>query len=453
MNFVRKYGLTITIFIIIAAAIGLRLYFYGDPRLSIGMNDTISYIDSSTAPLFSWDIFAGQRLFTTNLLYKLADNAQECKLIDISLPTKGAIRKIQSCFDNIALLQNLLSIIAWCYLAWTTSRWLKNPATKIVSVVLILAFAFTPQIAEWDSVLSSESLSISLIVLAFALLQEIVFRLSGGNQPLNSARNIALIIGWVLVFSLWVFMRDSHLYAILMTLILLCGTLLVKKFRQSKIPYIIIALLFGIFVLGYTSARDSSRANVPLGDSFGDYIFPYPSRVQFFSKLGMPNPQSPAFQKWFYTQATKTYALFLITHPRFVVTTIFDRLYYFEFSSIQPYYISGSLIIRKASEKVGEFFHPESSSLYLLDTLMLTALVIAGLKRTDPWVTAWAWLAIWLFSCASITLFTNFFGDTTGVARHIVPPEETIRLSLWIFLIIHMDHLLQHKEAKPINVP
>ena len=440
---IKEKWQTIIILCLLAVGVWFRVSFYGDLRLSIGMNDTKSYINSANAPLFSWKVFAGQRPFTTNLLYKLADNTQECKLIDISLPTKGSIREIQSCFDKIAFLQNLLSIFGWCFLAWTTSRWLKNPFTKIVSVVVILAFAFTPQIAEWDSILSSESLSVSLFVITFALLQEIVFRVSYRNEPLNSAKNIALIVGWVLIFAFWIFVRDANLYVLLTTIILVSTLLLIRKFRQTKTLPLIICMLLGIFVLGYVSAKDSLRAtHYPLQHAFEAYIFPFPARVQFFGKLGMPDPQSPAFQKWFDAQATKTYGVFLITHPHFVATTMFDQLYYFKFNSIQPYYMEDSLNIRKASDKIGEFFHPESSSVYLLDALMLIVLVIASIKHPDPWLMSWTGIALWIFICAGITLLTNFFGDTIGAARHVIPPEETFRLSLWIFLIIHMDYLL-----------
>ncbi len=248
----------------------------------------------------------------------------------------------------------------------------------------------------------------------------------------------------MLIFAFWVFVRDAHLYVILITLILLFTLLLIKKYQQIKTLSLIIFLLLGIFVLGYVSAKDSLRAtHYPLQHAFEAYILPFPSRLQFFSKLGMPDPQSPAFQQWFDAQATKTYGLFLITHPRFVVTTMFDQMYYFNLNSIQPYYVTDSLTIRKASDKIGEFLHPESSSVYLLDTLMLIALAIASFKRHDPWIISWTCLGIWVFLCACITLFTNFFGDTIGAARHVVPPEETFRLSLWIFLIIHIDYLLE----------
>jgi len=451
---IKEKWQTITILCLLAGGIWFRISFYGDLRLSIGMNDTASYISSARAPLLSWQLFAGQRLFTTNLLYKLVNNAQECKLIDISLPTKGAVREIQPCFDKIALLQNLISIFAWCYLAWTTSRWLKNPFTKIISVILILAFAFTPQIAEWDSILSSESLSVSLFVISFALLQEIAFRVSYKNEPLISAINIILISSWMVTFTLWIFVRDDHLYAIPITLILLSILLFAKKYRQSKIPIVIIILFFGIFVLGYISAKNSLRAtHYPLEHAFTAYIFPFPVRVQFFKELGMPdlhvppNQQTPifppAFQKWFDAQATKTYGLFLIAHPRFVITTMLDQLYYFKFDSIQPYYtIPIDLITRNTLNGMGEFFHPESNSVYLLNILMLIVLGLASFKHRDSWITSWAWLACWIFLCASITLVVNFFGDTVGVGHHIFPPEEMFRLSMWIFLIIHMDYLL-----------
>ena len=195
---IKEKWQTITILCLLALGIWFRISFYGDLRLSIGMDDTPGYIYSAKDPLLSWKSFTGIRLFTTNLLYKLADNADECKLRIIS--PKFNHRDIQPCFDKIVVLQSLLSIIGWCYLAWTTSRWLKNPFAKIISVVVILAFAFTPEIAEWDSLLSSELLSLSLFAIALALLMEIIFRVFYKNEPLNSAKNFALLFGWVIFF-------------------------------------------------------------------------------------------------------------------------------------------------------------------------------------------------------------------------------------------------------------
>jgi len=446
MKIVTKYGVPTIIFIAMAVAVILRLYLYGDPRLSMGMGDTASYINSAQAPLLSWQSFVGQRLFTTNLVYKLATNSQKCKLTATSYPvTPGELlkREAQPCFDKIALLQNLLSIIGWCFLAWTTSRWLKSPFAKIASVVLILAFAFTPQIAEWDSVLSSESLSLSLFAIALALLLEITFRIYYKNEPLNSIKNMALIFGWMLVLAFWIFVRDVHLYAVPITIILLSILLLTKKYRQTKVPVLMISVLFIIFVLGYVSAKDSLRATGPLEDAFNAYVFPFPPRVQFFRNSGMPGPQSPGFQKWFDSQAAETYGLFLTVHPRFVVSAMFDESDFFQSDFTQPYYISNNEAVRNILIGIGKFIHLESNTVYLLDALLLISLGIASFKRRDPWIISWTWLAFWIFLCASISLFVDFFGDSGGALRHIFIPVETFRLSIWIFLMIHVDYLLE----------
>src|SRR5215204_3621571 len=147
----RERALNILLAIIFIVGICLRIMSYGDIDLSIANNDTASYINSSKAPIFSWESFSGRRLFTTNLLFKIANNDEKCKIFALSLPALGLenSRARQPCFDRIVILQNILSIVGWCFLAWMTARWLNNSFLKIFSVVIILLFGFSPLIAEW----------------------------------------------------------------------------------------------------------------------------------------------------------------------------------------------------------------------------------------------------------------------------------------------------------------
>ena len=229
---------------------------------------------------------------------------------------------------------------------------------------------------------------------------------------------------------------------IIVTIILLSVPLFLKRYRQAKIPFLIISLLMGIFVLGAVSAADSMRANIPMSHVFETYIYPVPTRVEFLNEFGMPGTQSPAFQEWFDKQAVKTYAFFLVTHPRFVETTLLDSSNLFRQSTIQPYYKleNEALIPHMISKDIGEIFHPESLSVYFLCVLMLITLCVAGFKHKDSWIISWTWLLIWIFLCSSTTLFMDFFGDTMSTPRHLVVPEEMFRISLWIFLIIHIDY-------------
>ena len=75
---------------IIVVLAGFRLTAYGDVRYSVGNGETMSYIESSRAPAFSWQSFAGKRLFTTNLIYKLANDPERCPLTAISNPADEA---------------------------------------------------------------------------------------------------------------------------------------------------------------------------------------------------------------------------------------------------------------------------------------------------------------------------------------------------------------------------
>src|SRR5512140_3215256 len=102
MNWRRELLERILILCLIVAGGLFRGLAYGDLRLSVGNSETPSYIGASKAPLFSWQSFAGKRLFTTNLVYKLANDPKVCKLKVVSYPASGAEVNpaIQPCFAN-----------------------------------------------------------------------------------------------------------------------------------------------------------------------------------------------------------------------------------------------------------------------------------------------------------------------------------------------------------------
>ncbi len=428
--------------LILLFAAGLRILAYGDFRLSVGNNDTASYIRSAASPLFSWKLFTGERLFTTNLLYKFAKDPVKCPLIANSNPAAGVEinRQIQPCFENITLLQNILAILAWSLLAWTTSRWLNSRFLKIIGSSLIIAFAFTPQIAEWDFILSPESLTFSLFAISLSILLEIGFQ-AAQNADLSDSRYVRfLVTGWLVVFIFWVFIRDVHLYPAIITAAFLLSILLFKKFRKSKLVVIPAAILIGIFLLGSISAKVSLRAtHYPLEHAFDAYIFPYQARVEFMKSFGMPDRKSEEFQAWFDANATSKFGLFLVSHPRFVLTTLWENTSYFASDFEQPYFKTDDVRWRDVLLKIGQFLHPETIAIYLIDLLILLAFAIKAAQYREPSIFVWTWLAAWFFICAVITLLPSFFGDTFGTRRHIFPSVEMFRLFLWIFLLPHLD--------------
>lgn len=151
MRLTREQLAQIALLLFLLLSLGLmRARLYGNFGLSVGMPDTSSYIESPTVPLMSWQSFTGRRLFTMNLLYKIANDQRDCPLSTVSFPAAGeeSIRSQQACFSKIAVIQNLLSIFSWCLLAWTISKWLSAPTYKVLGILITLTLALTPQIAE-----------------------------------------------------------------------------------------------------------------------------------------------------------------------------------------------------------------------------------------------------------------------------------------------------------------
>ena len=442
MKFIKNNSTNLIILLILAVFIWFRAGWYGDLRLSISNAETISYIDSSRAPLLSWKIFAGQRLFSTNIIFKMANDAQSCPITAYSTPATGDedYRDIHPCFSKIALLQNMLAIFGWSFLAWTTAKWIENPAIKIIAASAVMLFGFTPQIAEWDSIISPESLSLSIFAITLGLAQEIAFRMSTSENPFKSRSEWALLAGWIVVFLLWVFVRDVHLYAIPMTLALIVSLFLVKKFRNTKLLVVTLIILFAAFIIGFFSARDSLRATrFPVINALDAYIWPHPQRVEYFKNFGMPGRTSPKYQEWADANAPKAYGLFLISHPGFVVVTLWDYIDQLNSDFVQPFFYTPEVKNRDSLLTIGEMLHPETSAVYVISLLLLFALLVHTAHFRTPTLFAWSWLASWFFAIAAVTLFLGFFGDVSGTRRHIMPSVEMFRLFMWIFMMPFLD--------------
>ncbi len=451
-TFTKKKLTNIFILFILAIGIWLRANWYGDLRLSVGNPETGSYIKSSRAPLLSWEIFAGQRLLTTNIIYKTANDAQNCPIKAYSAPALGQedFRANQPCFDKIALLQNMLAIFGWSFLAWTTAKWMKSSLAKIIAATIVILFGFTPQIAEWESILSPESLSLSIFAITLGLAQETIFRTSTSKIPFKSKIERLLLAGWITTFLLWVFVRDVHLYAIPMTLALIVPVFFIKNYWNTKVPIIMAGILFIFFIIGFVSARDSLRATrYPVINAIDMYVLPYPERVKFFKNFDIPERTSPNYQEWADANATKAYGLFLLSHPGFIVTTLWKYIDQFTSDFVQPYFFAPEVKYRETLLILGEVSHPETSAVYLIDIFLLLAMLTQGYKLRTQNLTAWAWLAAWVFSIAAATLFLSFFGDISGTRRHIMPSVEIFRLFLWIFLMPFLDlFLMQSKQTE-----
>ena len=425
-----------------------RLSLYGDPRLAIATTDTQSYIDASRALLLSPESFTGRRLFTTNVVYKAISAGSNCGSVAVSMPAIGkeGRREIQPCFEVVAALQSFLSIGAWLWLAFVVSRRLTEPVAQLLAAVVLLLFAFTPQIAEWDSVMSSESLSISLFILSLGFLIEIAFRLPSASSG-ASAPPTSFYVLWFVSFALWLYVRDANLFAIPATLMIMIPLSISRSFSNKRPILVLAILLIALFILGLQTSRQSPRWQPSIRHSLETFVFPYPARVQFLSAhFSMPAPNSADHAAWFEERAPTAFSAFLVLHPGFIATTIIDNWIVFIHSYEQPYYQLGAANTTSPFLGFGELLHPASGVFYLVDTIVLIALCAAVCIGAGRHPLPWAWILIWLYLAAASTLVVSFFGDTDGVMRHIFPSLEMFRLLMWLSFLILVDTYLRRSH-------
>ncbi len=445
----REWMVSAAVLVIILLLSFLRVKFYGDPALSIAGNDTISYVEASQVPLFSAEIFTGRRLLTTNLVYKMLEPETGYEIL-INGSVETTRRGYQPGFDRIVILQLALSLIGWGILAWLVSQTLRSAWMKVASAVVILAFAFTPHMADWDSILMSESLTFSLFALQLALMIKIAFDLV--RDP--DAKITGWLIAWGVVFFFWIFLRDTNVFTALMTLIMIAVLTIIPRYRKKKALWGTMIFLALVVLLGLITARASVRTVVQIRNIYKDDIFPNPGVVAVFQKMGMPVDSffAPEFEPWLQTEGASTLIRFMISHPGYVGTKLWND-FPDSFQEIQQTYFTARDLnpARTILFEIGNALHPENTTPFLASILPLIGLLLLAAKNTGD-SRPWAWLGLWLVFSAALTLIPTILGDTWALNRHALYSTMIFRLTMWLFPIIIIDIALR-REPAPVDTP
>ncbi len=431
----KNGGIKLVILGIIILASIIRIGLYGDPKLSIASNDTLSYVESSRVPFFSKEMMSGRRLLTTNLLYKALESEKGYEiLVNGSIETTK--RKIQPGFNQIVVLQLGLSIAGWGLLAFMISEFIRNPLLKILSAVTILLFAFTPQMADWDSILMSESLTFSLFALQAAVLIKITFSIY--NDP--NSKVLPYIILWVSAYVLWTFLKDTNLFASLVTAGLTVPLLWTAKYKKNKYLLGTLAVVAAIFLIGLVTAANSTRSQVQIINIYNDDFLRSPARVNTLRELGMPEPNSEEYKAWFQENSTSTLIKFMLIHPGYPITKVLKD-FPFAFTEIKQTYFNAPEQgqTRETLMGIGNTLHPENATPFLMSLFFMIGLIILAVKNTSPSNRPWAWIGSWLFLTASITIIPTILGDTWALNRHALFSTMLYRLFMWVFAFVIMD--------------
>ena len=400
---------------------------------TVEYRDTAGYLEVASHSVFSLDFLAGGRSWTVPLLWKV-------------LPDVDAER---------AAGQFLVSVACWPLLATAVARCLRPTALRYVAFAAVLLFSLSLAVIRWDTVMLSESVSISLTALVLA-----------GWLELVRAPRPAVVLGLLAVTLLWVFARDSNGVIALMT-VPLALIWVVRPGPLGRRWAAALAggtlLIFAAGVLATTTDQAQLRRNErPILHVIGHRVLADADKTRWWRAHGMPeppfrvlrdraslagiaegglpsDPETDAFLEWAREEGRGALARYLLTHPAETVKEAFGKRQRLLSGVTVGYLSPGARTV--VPEPLDELVYPrDSQDVYFW-------LVVIGLGSAAVALSAGARRA-WLVPAFALAVqvphaLVVYHGDTLEVPRHAMLVAITTRLALLILALLALDRALE----------
>lgn len=367
--------------------------------------------------------------------------------------------------DDLRLLvvaQTLVYFAAWGTWLWLVVTRPQRIAVAIGLAVLCVNFALYPEFASWNHLILSESFSISLTVLAAALLW---LALERKRWYLHAAWLGALVLGTGV--------RDfGGYYGLALAPLLLCLRGL-RRIGTAGMLGGLLVLGANFFVAFYTGEH---AGKPPIGgrwafemlNNIGRRILPDPTFRAFFVAHGMPmndalaamsgkwahendqafyeDPQLEDFRHWVADHSKTTYALALLQSPRYVLDSLNenkeDVLQWSQYTA--GFYPDQGYLKRS-------FFRIEHQWLHALNVVVLGLLLALAWRRRArvafflAAACAWFYLILWPLA------FFAFHADAMEIGRHCLPVSLQNVLALLLSLLC-LERIIG-RDSRPLQAP
>jgi hypothetical protein len=401
--------------------------------------DTASYVDVSHQSLFSLDFWAGARAWTIPLLYKL-------------LPADDTAR---------AIGQFAVSLVCWPLLAGALARAVRPGLYRYLAFAVVLLFSLSLQVVQWDRVLLSESVSISLTALVLAAWLELV-----------RAPRPAMVVGVLVASVLWVFARDSNavLALVVVPFVLLWA---IRPGPLGRVwPLALAGGLAATFALSYlatgTRAAELRRTERPILHVIGRRVLANPAETRWFEAHGMPKPPPRVIQRrrslagiaegsipsdpatdrfidWARRDGRGVLARYLLVHPWQTVKQTFAN---------RARLLSGLKSGYRAPDQRRIVPEPLASFLYPDRVAGVYAwLAVVGLAAAAVWRGLGA-RRVWLVPVGALALqvphaIVVYHGDTLEIPRHAILVAITSRLGILLLALLAIGRLVELRRRAP----
>jgi hypothetical protein len=410
--------------------------FYGVQ--TVRYQDTAGYLEVASHSVFSLGFLAGGRSWAVPLLWKV-------------LPDSDSAR---------ATGQFGLSLVCWPLLAAALARALRPSALRWVAFALVLLFSLSLAVIRWDTVMLSESVSISLTVLVLAGWLELV----RAPRP--------WLVGALLAATLvWVFARDSNGIVALVTVPLALywvwrpGELGRRWAAALAVGTLVI---FALGVLATTTDQAQLRRNErPILHVVGRRVLGDQAKTRWWRDHGMPapsprvlrerrslagiaegslptDPRTDRFLTWTRDHGRGTLFRYLLTHPAYTVKSTIGQRQRLLGGVTGGYMSPDARIVVPAP--LDRLIYPRTAQdvyfwLIVIGVGAAAVALAAGPRR------AWLVPAVALVAQVPHALVV-YHGDTLEVPRHAMLVAITTRLALLMLALLALDRLLEARGGR-----
>ena len=341
--------------------------------------------------------------------------------------------------------QTAIGIVCWSALALVVAHSLRHPILARVGAASMLLLGLCVQVTEWDRLILSESLALSLTAL---LLAAILWW--------RKQRTTFTLVGVLVVLTLWVFTRELQAAVYLP----ICALVIVWVFlRARRYAWLAVALA----ALGVWSGYAANGNNDILADNAHNLlvlrILQQPDGVSFFARRGLPDLEllrreattrqftgrrsvvlrDPVWTKWIEDHWIPTYSAWLIRHPVATVRRPLGNL-----STDLSGFPSYAPIRRVLPSPIQDAFWDRSAGELPFWLVAAVGLWLASLKmpRRDN-LDLWA---IGIILSAVLWYFIAWHLTVAQLGRISVPIGAALRIGIVLLALTALERILRRNE-------
>jgi hypothetical protein len=422
-------------------AIWVAFFAHGrvGPRVGYGP-DSFLYLRAARAPVWSRDFLAGPGAFGFLLLAKLC------------------ARNLRA----IVVVQSLIAVGAWTFLATSVCHVLRANAAKWVALLGILGVGLAPGILQWNAMITTESLSMSSLCAVLGCGIRLVDR--------GSRRDLAWFVAAMAAFA---YTRDTNALVVggVGVVAIVCAIRSELRVRAVVIGVAGIVLVSSATALA--NAAEPPRWYWPLAETTAvrlladadatrylvDHGFPWdpematlPQRYIYIYDPVRTGASFAAFRAWVRDDGRRVYLDYLVSHPGWALRKPFaDRDAFFGAGEVEVY---------------GRVYGNRPGGLY---TVIGAAAVPTSPVLGEVWAAAAAIALVVLLvrrrvrpavagaiALAGIVAVAGFYaawhGDALEVHRHALSAAVQLRIVVWIVTALVVDALVTPSRSD-VRVP